>query len=210
MLFKTFFLNPIRVCTYLLSDDEGNTLIVDCGCSNEKERERLKNYIADNHLTPQLHLLTHGHIDHIYGARFLYEEYGLLPHLHTADAFLFQRMPQQAALFGLPLEDSPLEEFVPLEDGQSLKLGLTEINLITTPGHTPGGVCYYIPACNMLFSGDTLFQQSIGRTDLSGGDYSTLIHSLQQLRQLPPETIVYPGHGLETTIRNELEYNPYL
>lgn len=206
----TFYFNPIRVCTYLLWDEEKNAVLIDCGCSNERERRRLHDFLQKEQLELRAHLLTHAHIDHAYGARFVFEEYGILPHLHPNDEPLFSRLREQAAMFGLPLEDEPLDCFSPIQNDETLSFGDIRLGVIPSPGHTPGGVCYYSGNTNTLFSGDTLFQGGIGRTDLPGGDYANLISSLHNLCSLPPETMVFPGHGFPSTIGDEMRSNPYL
>lgn len=210
MQLKTFFFNPIRECTYLFTSDSGETAIIDCGAYTSRERGRIEEYIREHQLQVTHHLLTHAHLDHVFGARFVYDTYGVLPHLHTADEPLFLHLREQAQMFGIPLSDTPLDQYHPLTDGDILRLGNTEIKVLHTPGHTEGGVCYYIESQHILFSGDTLFQGSIGRTDLPGGNYPTLLQSLDRIKLLPPETTVYPGHGLETSIGQEILYNQYL
>lgn len=218
MKLHTFYFNPFRVCTYILSDDKKNTIIIDCGCSNESEKERLTKYIDNNELQVRYHLLTHAHIDHALGARFIYEKYGCQPYLAQEDVSLFAVLRQQSHAFGLLLEDEPLEASERLEDlfqeGEAIK-GLndayqlritqfeTSIYVIPTPGHSQGSVCYYLPSENILLSGDTLFQSGFGRTDLPGGNFSTLMQSLHILGLLPAETSVHPGHGYPTTIGAE-------
>ncbi len=224
MQIKTFYFNPFRECTYVVHDAQGNAVIIDAGCQTAREQERLAEYVAKHGLHVQAHLLTHGHLDHLMGTRFVYEQYGVLPHLSQADEWYFMRQAEQASAFGCPLEDASVKEYIPIEDGQILEFGGIRLRVIATPGHTQGGVCYLLEprtksqesglntnAANILFSGDTLFCGGIGRTDLPGGDYGTLIRSIQkQLLTLPDETVVYPGHGYETTIGAEKAENPYI
>lgn len=175
MTIKTFYFNPYRECTYVLHE-EGATdcIIIDCGAYEERERQRLATYIRDNQLTPIAHLITHAHPDHICGADFVEQTYGVKPTIY----------PQEGKLY--------------------------QFTVLRTPGHKEDCVCYYDEKEGILFSGDTLFQESIGRTDLPGGNISELMSSLKRLALLPPKTMVYPGHGYTTTIEHELEYNPYL
>lgn len=203
---KVFYFNPFRECTYVVSDDEGSAFVVDAGCSTLAEQERLKQYIDGQHLYVRAHLLTHAHLDHLFGARFLYENYGVLPHLHTADAFLFDRQEMQAAAFGCPFSGEPLTQFIPVNDSDVLTIGTLSLQVIHTPGHSAGSVCYYLTDASrpVIFSGDTLFAGGVGRTDLPGGDAESLLSSLQaKLFVLPSETLVYPGHGFDTTIGAE-------
>lgn len=218
-MLRTFYCNPFRECTYLLSDSEGRTLVVDCGASDEAEWLRQENYIKDRHLTVCAHLLTHAHLDHIFGVRRVYESYGVRPYLHPADAFLYRRLAAQAAAFGLPWDDMPLPDFLPLPEAP-FRIASFGITALHTPGHTPGGVCYRIDSTDdeptgdsaasgiattdfpLLFTGDTLFQGGFGRTDLPGGDFPALMQSLRSLAALP-DMPVYPGHGYPTRIAQE-------
>ena len=215
MHIQTFYFNPFRECTYLLSDDKGYTIIIDCGAYTTTEQYRLQEYIEKRQLTIAAHLLTHAHLDHCFGAKFIYEAYNVLPQLSSADDCLFSNLQQQSIAFGCPLEDTPIARYIPLDS--SVQIGDFQIEVLPTPGHTPGGASFYIkpnPSNNqppILFSGDTLFQCGIGRTDLPGGNYATLLRSLrEQIMPLPDETIVYPGHGYSTTIGEEKQSNPYL
>ncbi len=251
MQIKTFYFNPFRECTYVVHDAQGNAVIIDAGCQTSREKERLAEYITKHALQVRAHLLTHGHLDHLMGARFVYEQYGVLPHLSQADEWYFMRQAEQAAAFGCGLEDEPLQAMAPLPSSPQggdctagliqyacLEFGELRFWVIPTPGHTQGGVCYLAPLLSsphhtphkagfvgdpvggnlhaeqtkhVLFSGDTLFCGGIGRTDLPGGNYGTLIRSIQkQLLTLPDDTVVYPGHGYETSIGIEKSENPYL
>ncbi len=213
MQIKTFYFNPFRVCTYVLNDEHGNAVIIDAGCQTTREKERLAEYIQKNDLHVQAHLLTHGHLDHLMGARFVYDTFGVLPYLSPADDWYFNRQTEQSAAFGCPIEETPLTEYQPLKDSQILQFGNIKLQVLATPGHTQGCVCFFslTPHGSWLFSGDTLFCGGIGRTDLPGGDYPTLIRSIQKrILTLPDSTIVYPGHGYETTLQTEKESNPYL
>lgn len=177
----TFYFNPYRECTYILYEEgKKDAIIIDCGAYSEREEERLQTFLAKNTLTPAAHLITHAHPDHICGAEFVEKTYGILPQIQLPEGRL--NLPAFPEL---------------------------HIEVIATPGHKEDCVCFYLPDEGILFSGDTLFQESIGRTDLPGGDMSTLIRSLKRLQELPEKTVVYPGHGYTTTIEHEKEYNPY-
>ena len=205
---KTFYFNPIRVCTYLLSADDRSTIVIDCGAYTANEKERLEQYISSNNLHITHHLLTHAHPDHCFGARFIYEQYGILPEFKQEDIKIYKNLELLAEYLGMPLADKPLDDYILL--GDSISLGDTTIQVIPTPGHSSGSVCFYLATENLLFSGDTLFQGGIGRTDLPGSDYSQMIQSIATLKTLPEQTAVLPGHGPATSIAQEKAYNPYL
>lgn len=190
---------------YLIySEDDNKAIIIDPG----DEASLLLNIIHKKQLTIEYILLTHAHIDHISGVRVIKNETGATIMLHPEDEFLYQGLEKQANWFGYPVAPAPkIDNY--LYDGQIIKISNKEIKVIHTPGHTPGGVCFLIE--NNLFCGDTLFEGSIGRTDLEGGDYEKLITSIRnKLLILPDDTIVYPGHGSSTTIAREKLFNPFL
>ncbi len=210
---KSFYFNPFRECTYLVADENRQAIVIDAGCSTSSEQIRLKTYIEQQQLHIKAHLLTHAHLDHLLGARFLYDNYNVLPHLHPADAFLYERQSQQAQAFGCPLYDNPLEQFIPLKDADILTFGNISLRVMHTPGHSQGSVCFYYDDHNapILFSGDTLFAGGVGRTDLFGGSTDDLRNSLQsKLFVLPDNTTVYPGHGFSTTIAAEKQTSVFL
>ena len=157
-------------------------------------------------------LQAHTHFDHIYGLHFVERDYGVRPLFHEADLFLYQRADETHRLMmGCPFPHPVPEAGGFLHDGQQLELGGQQIEVIHTPGHTPGGVCFYVPSENLLFTGDTLFAESIGRTDLPGGDYEMEISSIRErLLPLPDLTKICCGHGPSTTIIHERHYNPYV
>ena len=179
-MLHTFYFNPYRECTYVLSNEAGQAVIIDAGMYEEREQQRFAAYIAQHNLQPVALLITHAHPDHVCGIEFLQQTYNLTPIIQPNEGVL-----------ALPATDWHIE-------------------VIATPGHKEDAVCYYLPNDKILFTGDTLFQESIGRTDLPGGDMATLIRSLNKLVLLPEDTQVYPGHGYPTTITHEKTYNPYL
>ena len=177
---KVFYFNPYRECTYLLWDASRRAVIIDAGMYEPREQQRFADFIAHEQLQPVALLITHTHPDHVCGQEWLEETYGLRAVIYPEEGTL--RLPEFEETF----------------------------HVLRTPGHKEDCVCYYIAAQGLLFSGDTLFEGSIGRTDLPGGDYDRLMQSLQELAQLPPETQVFPGHGYPTTIAHELAHNPYM
>jgi len=209
---KTFPVNPLGENTYVVSDAEGEALIIDCGAFTPAEKKATADYIAEHDLRPIAHVLTHTHFDHCLGAAFIYEQYGLLPRFHEADSRLYRMLPQQMdVLMGGQLTCPIVPPGEPLNDSSTLTLGTDTFKVIPCPGHTPGGICLYCEEAHLLFSGDSLFQLSIGRTDLPGGNHWQLIRSLHRLiRSLPDDTTIYPGHGVRTSAAIERQYNPYL
>ena len=209
---KRFTCNVLAENCYVVSDESHEAVIIDCGVMYQEEGIAITQYIRDNGLHP-LHLLcTHGHFDHCMGNGLIYREFGLKPEAHTGDQFLMETMQQQTTdILGvaLPMEVPPVGRY--LTDKDAITFGSHTLRILHTPGHTPGGVTYYCKEEGIAFSGDTLFRMSIGRTDFDGGSYEQIVHSLREvLVVLPPNTKVYPGHGPETTIADEIRYNPYM
>lgn len=200
-----FYCNPLRECTYLMSNTQGEALLIDCGASTQREWDRIANYVQDNGWTVVAQLLTHAHLDHTVGCRFAYSEYGVIPFLYQKDLSLFEMQEQQARDFGFVIGHELLLKCQTFSTAQ-LKFGSFCVDVILTPGHSAGSVCYYFKSDNILFSGDTLFQQGIGRDDLYTGNHFELIQSLSVLSELPDDTIVCPGHGLPTTIEKEKHF----
>ena len=210
--YQTFTFNPVQENTYLLWDETTlEAAIVDAGMWNRQEEQLLEGSIAAHGLKLKYALQTHAHFDHTYGLPFIYRTYGTKPIFHVDDEVTYRQMPSMAAQFGLIIGGPmpPIERL--LNDGAELRLGETVIRIIHTPGHTPGSASLYIPEAKLLLSGDTLFLQSIGRTDLPGGNLEAELNSIRnKLFQLPEDTAVLPGHGPATTIGSEKRNNYYL
>jgi glyoxylase-like metal-dependent hydrolase (beta-lactamase superfamily II) len=210
--YQTFTFNPVQENTYLLWDETTlEAAIVDAGMWNRQEEQLLEGSIAAHGLKLKYALQTHAHFDHTYGLPFIYRTYGTKPIFHVDDEVTYRQMPSMAAQFGLIIGGPmpPIERL--LNDGAELRLGETVIRLIHTPGHTPGSASLYIPEAKLLLSGDTLFLQSIGRTDLPGGNLEAELNSIRnKLFRLPEDTAVLPGHGPATTIGSEKRNNYYL
>ena len=204
--------NPFQENTYVVWDEASmEAAIVDCGALFPQEEERIEAFVSDNNLKVKYILNTHLHLDHCFGNAWAAGRYGILPMAHEEDKTLLARMGEQARMFGLPFEVRTEKLGGYLKDGDVLTLGEHEIRVIHTPGHSRGGLCFYIPSAGWLISGDSLFEGSIGRTDLEGGSYATLIKSItERLMTLPEDTVVYPGHGSYTTIGDEKRSNPFL
>ena len=209
---KRFTCNMLAENCYVVSDESHEAVIIDCGVMYQEEGIAITQYIRDNGLHPVHLLCTHGHFDHCMGNGLIYREFGLKPEAHTGDQFLMETMQQQTTdILGvaLPMEVPPVGRY--LTDKDAITFGSHTLRILHTPGHTPGGVTYYCKEEGIAFSGDTLFRMSIGRTDFDGGSYEQIVHSLREvLAVLPPDTKVYPGHGPETTIADEIRYNPYM
>jgi hydroxyacylglutathione hydrolase len=208
---ERFVCNMIRENCYVVSDETLDCAIIDCGAYYPEERTAIKQYTERNGLHPTHLLVTHGHIDHNFGNPFVFETYGLQPEVHGADEDLMNHLAEQAeALCGVKLSEKmpPVGRYLDSDD--TISVGNHQFSIIATPGHTPGGVFFYCRDEHLAFSGDTLFHNSVGRTDFQGGSRFMLIQSLRMISQLPDETIVMPGHGEQTTIGIEVEENPFL
>ena len=210
MILKRFVFNPLQENTYLIHDETGECVVVDAGCHSKGEQDVLKSYIDDHRLRLIALLNTHCHFDHVFGNAFLCSEYGVKSRAHRGELRNIERFKSGAALFGFVGDPPPVPSDF-LEDGMWIEFGKSKLQVIYTPGHSPGGLCFYSPDNKFVISGDTLFAESIGRTDLPGGDYDTLMESLKKLTEiLPDNTEVYPGHGPQTTIGHEKLHNPFL
>lgn len=207
---QSFVNNPYQENTYLLFDETGECAIIDPGMYTAAEQNAVVAFIKDNNLKPVLLLNTHCHIDHVLGNKFVFDQYGLKPQFHEGESAVLGAVIAYAPSMGIRYEPSPLPDTYLPETG-TVKFGNTELQLIFAPGHSPAHLCFYDKAANILIGGDVLFRNSIGRTDLPGGNYSTLIKNIEEkLFLLPDDCTVYPGHGPETTIGYEKQTNPYL
>lgn len=205
---KTFTLGMFAVHNYLLFDTETKTtVLIDTG----KAPYPILDFIAENKLDLKLLLYTHTHIDHVEGNQVIRDAYPDLPAwMHAEEQFWVDALPMQAQMFGM---DKPPIPMIPgrIEPGQVFDCGTFTLESRFCPGHTPGGMSFYVPKGPFLFSGDTIFAGSIGRTDFPKGDFETLIQSIKtQVLTLPDETIIYSGHGEETTVGIEKAQNPYI
>lgn len=212
MRIETLVCNPVMENTYLLVDEESKEcVIIDAGCYSSAEKSKLSYMIENENLILKRVLNTHLHFDHCFGNRFIAERFGVLPEASAKDEFMLQQMRSYANSFGIPMDEEYQSLGGYLYDGDVIKFGSKELVVIEVPGHSPGGLAFYSKADKVVFSGDSLFQGSVGRTDLAGGSYETLIsYLLKNIVSLPADTVVYPGHGGSTTIQQELDYNPYL
>lgn len=212
MRIARFQFNMLPVNTYVLWDTASRECaIVDAGCYYPKEEETLAEFIDDNKLTVKYSSATHLHFDHCFGNSFVAKKYGVMLCAAEADEFLLQNMIRQCESFGIPFrgEIQPIGHYI--SDKDTFDLGHEKLKTIAIPGHSPGSMAFYAPDSGFVLSGDALFQMSIGRTDLPGGNHHQLVESIRtRLLTLPKETIVYPGHGPETEIGIEQIENPFL
>lgn len=198
------------VNTYLLTDQAtGEAAVIDPAMSTPDERKAFDKALGSAKLTQIIN--THLHLDHCFGLNYVKTKYSTPSKAHIADAPLGENMPGQYRRFGLNGEGAAVSIDVPISDGDTIAIGDSALTAIHMPGHSPGGIALYYKEGNVLFSGDTLFQHSIGRTDLAGGDHAQLVRSIRQkLFTLPADTVVLPGHGDPTTIGEETNFNPYV
>jgi glyoxylase-like metal-dependent hydrolase (beta-lactamase superfamily II) len=207
---KSFTFNPVQENTYVLYNAQGQCCIIDPGCYFDEERATLKEFIVKSGLTPVLLLNTHCHLDHVFGNKFVHETWNLTLHIHEKEKIVLETAPIAGKTWQLPFDnyEGPLAT---LKEGETIQVGDDELQIRFAPGHSPGSVCFYHEAGAFVIGGDVLFNGSIGRSDLPGGDYDTLINSIQtQLFTLPDDTKVYSGHGSMTTIGFEKMNNPFV
>ena len=204
--------NPFGENMYILWDEASrDAVVVDPGMMREAEREMVTKFIDGQKLNVIHILLTHMHIDHITSARWLADKTGADVCACALDAQLGRELPDQVAQFHLKIESEPLVIDHILSDGDVLPLGEESIQVLHVPGHSPGGLAFYLPQSGLLISGDTIFNGSVGRTDLWGGDMAQLINSIhEKILPLPDETVIASGHGPTTTIADEKRCNPFL
>lgn len=185
--------------------------IIDPGMINAEEQQAIAGFVKRNNLTVTHIINTHLHVDHAIGNRYAADLFKAPVLAHPDDFFLGKRLNHQAVAFGIEEDVDNVSVTTELRDGDVIKVGNGELNVIHVPGHSPGSVALYDKEGGYVVVGDALFAGSIGRTDLPGGDYAQLITSIKEkLLTLPPETVVYPGHGPATTIGREAESNPFL
>lgn len=210
MQIKSFTFNPFSENTYVLYDETGECVIVDPGCAFPDEEVELSEFISDNKLTVKNIILTHAHVDHVMGCDYTTKKYGVGITMHKDDLFMLQRAPQIGLMYGFPVKEAPEPEAY-LEEGDIFSFGSTKLEIVHTPGHSPGSISFIHTPSKSIISGDVLFQGSIGRTDLPGGDMNTLLNAIRsKLFPLGDDFQVFSGHGSPTTIGAEKKFNPFL
>jgi len=211
MQIQQFTFNPFQENTYVVYNDEKEALIIDPGCYSANEENKLKDFIESNSLNVKMLVNTHLHIDHVLGNAFIEKTYQVKATANSEDEFWLKGLEEQSRMFGLKLrhETPSLGNYI--HEGDILMLGKDTFKVFQVPGHSPGSIVLYNASCNCVFVGDVLFENSIGRTDLQGGNYQSLIEGIQnKLLTLPENTVVYCGHGPSTTIKREKENNPFI
>ena len=210
MNIKIFVFNTFQVNTYLLYDETKECVIIDPGCNDAEEEEELLNFLRQEQLTLVACLITHAHIDHVLGNNFIFNKFGLKPILHRSGIPFLQNLPYYGRTFGFKVDETVMPvDF--LKEGMEIRFGNSVLQVLETPGHADGSVCFVAKEDRFVISGDVLFFESIGRTDLPTGDYELLAESIsKKIFSLPEDFIVYPGHGHETTIEHEMRFNPFL
>lgn len=209
---KPFAFNLLQENTYVVSDDSLDCIIIDCGAYYDDERKAITEYISSQGLKPRRLLATHGHWDHNLGIDTIYQTYGLQVEAALEDEFIITDIPRNfQSIIGAPLrrEYPAVGRF--FDEDEIIRFGSHELQVLKTPGHSPGSVVFYCKQEHIAFTGDTLFRMSVGRTDFEGGSHEALMNSLHNvLANLPPETVILPGHGPKSTIGEEIKYNPYM
>lgn len=210
MQIKKLTFNPIQENMYVIYDDTKECIIIDPGCYFHQEKEELRSFIEENELKPVKLINTHCHLDHICGNKYVAETWKLKLEANKLDEYNLQRSIEAGILYNMPIEPSPPIE-VDLKEGEEIRFGNSRLVILFTPGHSSGSISFYSEAHKFLIAGDVLFRMSIGRTDLPGGDFDTLIDTIKsKLMILPKDVIVYSGHGQETSIGYEMKNNPFL
>ena len=208
---KIIVSNPIQENTIVLSDQTKECIIIDAGGYTPQENKALSDYIESNGLKPVMAVNTHGHVDHMLGVNYVKERYGIPFAIDGRDAFLIESAPTHGAIYGFKVDSVPTID-IDLQGKKEVRFGDTAMEIIETPGHTPGHICLYNKDEKLLITGDTLFRESIGRTDLEGGSSRKMDESLRKFAALPipKETQLLPGHGDFSTYGEELENNFYI
>jgi hydroxyacylglutathione hydrolase len=207
---QAFTFNPMQENTYIIYNAEKEACIIDPGCYFASEEKEMMDFVRSNALKPLYLLNTHCHLDHIFGNRFIHKTFGLPLHLHRLEKQVLDLGPVSGQMWGFPFENYD-GELIYFEEGDLIRLGEEVLHIFFTPGHSPGHVCFYSKQHKFLIGGDVLFNGSIGRTDLPGGNFDTLEQSIKtKLYTLPGDVIVHPGHGESTTIEDERTSNPFV
>lgn len=208
---QTFEFSPFAENTYVLWDETRQCVIFDPGCYTLEEQNTLRHFIEENQLQPVRLINTHCHLDHVFGNPFVVKTWGIGLEIHEGELPVLGSFDRVCQMYGIPFHEVQPMPVNFIEGGEIVTFGNTRLKVLYTPGHSPASISFYCQEGGFVLAGDVLFLESIGRTDLPGGHFDTLVQSIRtQLFTLPDETIVYPGHGPATTVRHEKEYNPFL
>jgi len=208
---KSFAFNPFSENTFLLYDETKECVIVDPGCYEDHEKEELSSFIKDNTLKPVRLINTHCHIDHVLGVKYIIESYGLDFQFHKMEMPIFESTEMVAQMYGIPNVEMPIAPSSFLDETDVVEFGVSKLDILFVPGHSPGHIAFVNKDQKFVISGDVLFYGSIGRTDLPGGEHKTLIDSIKsKLLPLGDDFVVHSGHGPATNIGFERENNPFL
>ena len=210
IIIKKFVFNSFMVNSYILYDETGECILIDAACYEPAEQQEIRSFISDHNLTLVRNLNTHCHIDHVLGNNFIAQVYGIHPEYHENSVPFFHTLKEISSSFGYVLTQIPEPKRF-LDDGETIRWGKSALKVLYTPGHAEGSVCFYNEDQGFVITGDVLFKDTIGRTDLPSGDFNQLMNSIKtKLFTLPADTIIYPGHGPETSIGYEMENNPFI
>ena len=203
--------SPFQENTYIIHDESGSCVVIDPGMLDKSEKDIFDNYIKRHNLKIEKVINTHCHLDHIFGAKYVTENYGVPFYCHADDVFLINQAKSHAQMYGLPFNDEPVAVSDYLKGGDIIKFGHSELQVRHVPGHSPGGVVFYSVDDTFVVVGDVLFKRSVGRSDLPGGNHEQLIEAIfQNLMTLPDDCVVFSGHGGSTTIGDERLNNEFL
>jgi glyoxylase-like metal-dependent hydrolase (beta-lactamase superfamily II) len=206
----TLTYNPWQENTYILAAENGNCIIIDPGCLNTEEHQHLIDYLKEHHLSPQRLFNTHLHLDHVFGNRFVCEHFNLGAEAHKDDEFWIEQTVPYAAQMGMHIAQNPPALKAYFKHDQQIEFEGSVIKVMHVPGHSPGGIVFYCEKEGFVIAGDVLFKESVGRADLPGGDFDTLIAGIKNnLLTLPDNVVVYSGHGPSTTIGHEKTHNMF-
>ena len=210
MNFKTFIFSPFQVNSYVLFDNTKECVIIDPANFFDNEHSQIDNFIEENGLTPTKIITTHNHLDHIFGAKYLTDKYNVDFMCHKDEVYWLDNFRSTCESYGISIDYDASAATSFINDGDIINFGNSKLQAVLVPGHSAGGLAFYAKNDELLFCGDILFQGSIGRTDLPGGNFEQLISGVKsKLFTLPDTTVVYPGHGLKTTIGEEKKSNPF-
>jgi len=210
-MIQAFEFSPFSENTYVIADDATrDAVIIDPGCYEQAEKEALSQFITNNQLTVRHLLLTHAHLDHVFGVAYVKRKYNVKAYLHELDQMVYNDVPTRCAVFGLRGYE-PSEIDAHLTEGDQIKFGSIVLDVVFVPGHAPGHVAYINHAERYIVGGDVLFQRSIGRTDFPYSNHADLVNSIRtEFYTLPDDYTVYAGHGEPTTIGQEKRSNPFV